>query len=298
MLLLDVDDLSPEAVTALFARAEEIRAAGGRRHAPGSVGTAALLFLAPSLRTRVGFAAAARMIGLDVVLIDELRWEPGMTQPESVGDTLRVVSGMVDVVVSRTPSELDRAMVRSACTVPFVNGGDGWNAHPTQALIDLHAMTLMRGRVEDQRIGIVGDLRMHVSRSLIRLFEWFPPRELRLVSPPGRDDPGLAMSGALKARVARRGAWDVEGLDVVYLAGLPEGAGPGRLRGPERAAFALTAARAQELSDETVVLCPLPRIDEIDDEALYHPSVRVFEQSDLGVAVRAAVLEHALAGGF
>ena len=289
--LLSVDDLSDVFIERVSARADQL--ADGERPDParGAGRSVALLFLASSLRTRFGFSAAAVDLGLTPLPLDELRWEEGMTQAESFADTLRVVGGLTDAIVARTPFELDRRIVAADCPVPFVNGGDGWNQHPSQALVDLCAIRRFRGEPQDLRIGIVGDLSMHVSRSLLQLLERTPPAALRLIAPSMRDEPGIERGGPLASVTERTTSWDTDGLDVVYLAGLPEGEGDHHLDASERAAYALTAERAEALDSEAIVLCPLPRIDEITDEARDHRSVRIFEQSDLGRAVRTALLE-------
>ena len=67
--------------------------------------------------------------------IAELR-ETGIgLPPESLEDTVRVCSGMCDIVVLRSGGSLDWQRVSAMSTSPVVNAGDGSN-HPTQALID------------------------------------------------------------------------------------------------------------------------------------------------------------------
>lgn len=288
--LLSIDDLDDDDVASVLARADDL-AAGAAPAARGDRQLLALLFLASSMRTRVGFAAAGASVGLSALTIDELRFEDGMTAAETFADTIRVISGQAAAIVARTPFELDRKVIAREASVPVINGGDGWNEHPTQALIDLHAIATFAPATDALRIGIVGDLRMHVSRSLVRLLARRPIAELRLIAPPGRDDLGFELPEALRSCTLRADHWDTAGLDVIYLAGLPEGGGLLRLDDAGRGAFALDSKRVAALAPGAVVLCPLPRIDEISDDARDHPAVRVFEQSDLGHWVRTAVLE-------
>lgn len=288
--LLAVGDLTDGEVESLFARADELAVGAGPANG-GAGRVLALLFLSSSLRTRAGFAAAGAALGFSPLLVDELRFETGMTMAESFADTLRVVSGQSGAIVTRTPFELDRVLVERESLVPTINGGDGWDEHPTQALIDLYAIAKLAPPSDGIRIGLVGDLRMHVSRSLVRLLARHPIAELRLIAPPGRDDLGFDLPEALVGCTTRTDRWDTSGLGVVYLAGLPEGDGALHLDEAARRRYALDLDRARALDPATIVLCPLPRIDEIRDEARDHPAVRVFEQSDLGRWIRTAVLE-------
>jgi aspartate carbamoyltransferase catalytic subunit len=290
--ILSVDDLDLAEIDGLLDRARAIRV--GEEPSSDARGVLGLLFLSSSLRTRVGFAAAGARCGLAPVEIPELRWEAGMTTAESFEDSLRVITGMVDLLVVRTPFELDRQLVERNCAVPVISGGDGSNEHPIQGLIDLAAIETECGPVEELSIGIVGDLGMHVSRSLVKLLGHRPPGHLRLMAPATRDALGIDLPTALADRAVFRHALDLEGLDVVYVAGLPEGSGEERLDAHQRGEFAITPDSIRSLAPEAVVLCPLPMIDEVDRRLRDHHQVRVFEQSDRGTSIRMAVLEWAL----
>lgn len=61
--------------------------------------------------TRVGLATAAARLGLPTVDVAEQRFEGGMSSPESFVDTLRTVSGFVDLLVVRSPVALNPEVV-------------------------------------------------------------------------------------------------------------------------------------------------------------------------------------------
>jgi aspartate carbamoyltransferase catalytic subunit len=255
----------------------------------------ALLFLAPSLRTRLGFAVAAVRLGGTPIEVPALRSTAEMSAAESFADTLRVASGMADIVIARTPFSLDRESAAAALASPCVNAGDGAE-HPTQALIDLFAIESARGDLAGLRVCVCGDLTGRSARSLLKLLSRVLPRALTLVAPPGRDDTEGAIGAELASRTARTASVDFREQDVLYMAGLPEGTGEERLSEEARAEFALTVGRLGQLPGDSLVLAPMPVIDEIDAAARLDPRIGMFEQSDGGVPVRMAVLEH-LCGG-
>jgi aspartate carbamoyltransferase catalytic subunit len=77
-------------------------------------------------------------------------------------------------------------------------------------------------------------------------------------------------------------------VDVVYIAGIPhEG-----LPLDRRKILLATAARVETLPAHCVLLSPMPVIDEMDADARRDARNRMFEQSDLGLYVRMAMLEH------
>jgi aspartate carbamoyltransferase catalytic subunit len=286
--LLDIDDLADPALEQLLSPAGARPASIRRPFVTG------LLFLSASLRTRVGFAVATARLGGTPVVVAAARDTPEMSRAESLADTLRTLGGMVDAVVIRPGQSLDRALVRASSPVPVVNGGDPGGEHPTQALIDVFAMERLAGPVRDLHIGICGDLTLRATRSLLALLSRRPPRQLTLIAPPPRSGHRVALSPALVSRTDQRPEADFSGFDVLLLPGLPEGLAAGRLGEPERAAYALTEQTASTLPRDAIVLSPMPVIDEISAAARHDPRIRMFEQNDLGVQVRMAVLRYLL----
>ncbi|MDQ1710819.1 MAG: aspartate carbamoyltransferase catalytic subunit [Frankiaceae bacterium] len=255
-----------------------------------------LLFTTSSLRTRLGFGVAAVRLGGSAIDTQELRWGARMSEAESFADTLRTMSGMVDVVVARTAERLDPEVVRRSCVSAFVNAGDGDGEHPTQAVIDLCAIVAERGDVAGQRIGICGDLTSRCAHSLVRLLDRHLPGELALFAPPGRDDLGVGVGPELASRISWRKPGELDDLDVLYLTGLPEGRGDDRIGPDVRQEYALTRVGLDRMSADAVVISPMPVIDEISADARMDPRVRVFAQSDRGVFVRTALLARLLMG--
>lgn len=291
-LLLSVADLSPADV-AWIERTAAGYASGVAPATPESC-VVGLLFMTPSLRTHLGFAVATARLGGTSIDVRELRWGPGMSAAESFEDTLRTMSGMVDVVVARTPFRLSRDVVERCCVSAFVNAGDPGGEHPSQALIDLCAITAERGDVAGLRIGICGDLTSRCARSLVALLDGRLPRELALFAPAGRDDVGVSVSEELARRTTWRKPGDVEDIDVLYLTGLPEGSDDGWVGPDVRHEYALTTATLATLPADAIVLSPMPVVDEIAPDAWPDPRVRVFAQSDRGAHVRTALLAHFL----
>lgn len=292
-MIVGVHDLGTEEIRLILDRATSLRAGAASRLArPPLVG---LLFLETSLRTRVGFAAAAARLGGQSIDIAERRGS-AVSMPEGWADTLRVVSGNVDLIVARPGRPLDAAQLRPLLVGGFLNGGDAGPCaeHPSQALIDLYAIEQARGPVAQLTVAICGDLRMRAVRSLVRLLGRFPPRRLVAITDPrladdGADD-GADHGGGPRGpdgTIEHRTPWEVDDVDVLYVAGLPHGAldesGRARLRVDRKALAALPP--------DAVVLSPMPVIDEISTTARSDPRIRMFQQSDDAQFVRMALIE-------
>ena len=291
--LLRIDHITDAEVVEIFSQARRME-----REAPGPglrrpvVG---LLFLSSSLRTRIGFATAAARLGGTPLDVSEARSTAQMSAPESFDDTLRTLSGMVDLVVVRTPFDLDIDRTMTVARAPVVNGGDGTCAHPTQALIDLFAIEELVGPIGEQHVAISGDLTMRATRSLLRLLSRFPPRHLTLVAPPSRSTHDIRLGDELAARTSTGDRNDLAGADVLYLPGLPATSGDDHLRADARQQYAFDAKAAEVLPSHATVLSPLPVVDEVHVDVRSDPRVRMFEQSDLAVSVRASILAWLLA---
>lgn len=247
-----------------------------------------LLFLAPSTRTSLGFgAAAARLAAIPLTLADVRVTGPGLP-PETLADTLRVLSGMSDVVVCRPPRGVSLDGHDAHLVSPLVNAGDD-RAHPTQALIDLFAVQSLAGPIDEIHLGISGDLRARTVRSMLHVLDLVPPRRLSLFAPPGREADLSGLSPQLRAVTHLHEEPDFAELDVLHLPGLaPERDLP--LAEDAHLRWGFSALSAPTLPGSAIVLSPGPVIDEVEVSYRADSRLRVFEQSDLGVAVRVGVL--------
>lgn len=283
--LLRVADLDPTAIHDILARAEFART-GALGRLDGTV--VSLVFLSPSTRTRLGFEIATARLGGTAAGLDAVRTTGRGLPPESVADTVRVCSGMSDLVVVRADEVDDLASVVRDARCPVINGGDAVE-HPTQALLDRYAIEQLAGPIGELHIGITGDLTMRSTTSLLALLGASPPRRLSLFAPPGRA-PQPALPTELASRTDRPEEPDFGEVDVLLLPGLPPGHGADRLDDATRALWGFSERSAPRLAPGAVVLSPGPVIDEISPGCRDDPRVRVFEQSDLGVFLRMAVL--------
>jgi aspartate carbamoyltransferase catalytic subunit len=288
-LLRSIDDLSDDDVRWIMSRSAA--------HQDGSAvpllargPVVGLLFLETSLRTRVGFSAAAARLGGTALGVSVQR-SSEISMPESIHDTLRTLMGYTDVVVTRPGVALVGDIVPGGSSTPVISGGDrGADAeHPSQALVDLFATESEFGSLAEVTVGICGDLRMRSVASLLRLMTRFRPRGIRLITVPHLLD-GFEVSDDLRG-VAEfttlGGAGDV---DLLYVAGIPHGVATE----PERSELRITAEALDGLSSGVVVTSPLPVVDEITAQAFLGPRVRAFQHSDAGLFVRMALLERVL----
>ena len=128
-----------------------------------------ILFYEASTRTRVSFEVAAKNLSADVVNISAAT--SSVSKGESLVDTVRTVEALgAQMLVMRHSVSGAPYLAAEVFGGSVLNGGDGWHAHPTQALLDLYTMRerLPGGSLEGRKVVILGDvLHSRVARSNI-----------------------------------------------------------------------------------------------------------------------------------
>jgi aspartate carbamoyltransferase catalytic subunit len=159
--LLDVDEWSDAWIESVLDNASRARDAG-ERHGNELLGCrVVLLFAEPSTRTRLSFEMAARGLSAETYVIDPA--SSSMVKGETLVDTVRNLDALgADMIVMRHHRAGAPWVAARYFGGAVVNAGDGWHAHPTQALLDL--LTLRRAfgggadALRGKKVAIVGDL--------------------------------------------------------------------------------------------------------------------------------------------
>ena len=170
--LLDVDGLSTADLDLVMRTADAMREVLARPIAkvPALRGrNVTILFYEASTRTRVSFEVAAKNLSADVTNIAAA--SSSVSKGESLVDTVRTIEALgAQMLVMRHSVSGAPYLAAEVFGGSVLNGGDGWHAHPTQALLDLYTMRsrLPGGSVAGRKVVILGDvLHSRVARSNI-----------------------------------------------------------------------------------------------------------------------------------
>jgi aspartate carbamoyltransferase catalytic subunit len=168
--VLDLDDFTPDEIDQVMVTAESMREVLSRpiRRVPPLRGkTVVNLFYEASTRTRISFELAAKNLSADVVNVSASG--SSIEKGESLVDTVRTLQALgADVIVMRHPAGGAPYLVAQHLRGSVINAGDGWHAHPSQALLDLFTIRQKFGRISGLKVVIVGDiLHSRVARSNI-----------------------------------------------------------------------------------------------------------------------------------
>ncbi|WP_417657914.1 aspartate carbamoyltransferase [Pseudidiomarina aestuarii] len=303
--ILSVEQFDRDSIAEIFATADRMLPYARRQKRTRVLDGAILgnLFFEPSTRTRVSFGTAFNLLG------GEVRETTGMessalTKGESLYDTARVLSSYSDVIAMRHPKSGSVAEFAQGSRVPVLNGGDGANEHPTQALLDLYTIKkelAYHGHdVDGMHICMMGDLKFgRTVHSLSRLLAMYNKVRFTLISPRELAMPDsvlevLAQAGhQVTVTDQMNGSSDA---DIIYQTRIQQE----RFTTPQeadmyRGKFRLNSEiYTKHYKPNTVIMHPLPRdsraeANELDNDLNQNPNLAIFRQADNGVLIRMAL---------
>lgn len=252
------------------------------------------MFFEDSTRTRTSFEIAAKRLGAEVVNFNAKI--SSINKGETFSDTLRVIASMqVDGICMRHRQNGAPAEAAALLDIPILNAGDGSHEHPTQALLD--AMTIQRhkGRLEGLKVAICGDIEhSRVARSNAFLLNKFGANVHFYAPPPfvPKDLCALNVTNCSSMIEALENA-DVVMMLRVQNERLAEGEFSMTNEDYHRQ-YGLDHAKLKAALPDVIVMHPAPmnRGVEISNEVADDPRHSViFEQMEMGVAVRMACLD-------
>ncbi|MDG1834069.1 MAG: aspartate carbamoyltransferase, partial [Pseudomonadales bacterium] len=304
--ILSVSEFDRAAIERVFAVADQMEPYAQRKKATRVLEGAILgsMFFEPSTRTRVSFGCAFNLLGGEVRETTELK-ATSIAKGESFYDTARVLSGYSDVIVMRHEIEGSVAEFSEASRVPVINGGDGANEHPSQALLDLYTirkeLAAKNKSIDGLSISLIGDLRFgRAVHSLCKLLSLFKHIQFNLISPPELSLPDeyiVAMRDAgHNVNQSTELQPNISSADILYVTRTQEERFPNQEEANKyKGLFRLNqAVYTQFCEPNTVIMHPLPRdsreaANELDNDLNENPNLAIFRQTDNGVTIRMAL---------
>ena len=256
-----------------------------KRFIPNKRKLIANLFYEPSTRTSSSFYAAATYLGHEVLSINNVQYS-SVAKGETLEDTIRTLASYVHCIVLRHPEEGAAERAAQVSTVPVINAGDGVGEHPTQTLLDLYTIYKHYGRLDGLTVSLMGDLKHgRTIHSLVQALDLFDVR-INLIGPTK-----LKLPSELYKKSYLESIELTENLamitDVLYMTRVQ------RERGAQ-GNYAFTKLDAENLPPNSIVMHPLPRVDELPNWFDTDPRAKYFEQMSNGLAVRKFLLDKIL----
>ena len=259
------------------------------------------MFFEPSTRTRISFGSAFNILGGSVRETTEMD-STSLKKGESLYDTSRVLSGYSDIIVMRHPIAGSVQEFADASRVPVINGGDGDNEHPSQALLDLYTIKKeleSRGKtIENARVALIGDLKYgRAVHSLCKILSLYKNISLNLVSPEKLKLPSSLIKELEVSSVSLKETDNIqEGIsdvDILYVTRIQEE----RFNDVDEAKkYKGLMSLNEEIytkncEPNTVIMHPLPRdsrndANELDSDLNQNPNLAIYRQTDNGLLIR------------
>ena len=304
--ILSIDQFNRNDIEQLFSVADKLEPFASKEKITRVLEGAILgnMFFEPSTRTRISFGASFNLLGGSVREITEIG-SSSLAKGESLADTAQVLSGYSDIIVMRHPENDSVKKFSEASRVPVINGGDGSNEHPSQALLDLYTIRKELSQndktIDNLRIALVGDLKYgRAVHSLCKILSKYKDVKLNLISPDELKLPEDLIRQMNDSRVSIHQTENLEKgiseVDIIYVTRVQEERfknkkDANKYRGLLSLNQSIYTANCEP---NTVIMHPLPRdsrsdANELDSDLYENPNLAIFRQADNGVVIRMAM---------
>lgn len=293
--LIDLEAVSTEQIDKIIKKAKKImQSPADFRHAcDGKI--LATLFYEPSTRTQMSFQTAMLKLGGRTIGFDN-PMNSSVSKGENLKDTITIVGGYADIIAIRHPIEGTAKAASLYAGVPVVNCGDGGHLHPTQTLTDLVTLSCEKGRLDNLKIGVCGDLlNGRTVHSLIKTLSKYENNSFVLISTEELSVPlyviDILEKNGCKYEISHNLADSISDLDMLYMTRIQRE----RFKSEEdyraqKNVFVLDREKLNKAKDDMIILHPLPRVNEITVDIDDDPRALYFKQAQYGMYGRMALI--------
>ena len=244
------------------------------------------LFYEPSTRTSSSFYSAMVRQGGSVIPINNVKFSSAI-KGESLEDTVITMGTMSDCIVLRHPEIGSVSRAAKVSSVPIINAGDGKGEHPTQTLLD--GFTIFynnKEKIDNLRITMVGDLKNgRTVKSLVKFLSRYSGNHFNFVSPPDLMLPkDLLPKNSFQTDKIEEVISDT---DVLYVTRVQSERG-------SKHQYSLSLDQLNLLPKKSIVMHPLPRVNEIPRAFDNDPRAKYFDQMLYGLWCRMVLLENVM----
>jgi len=292
--IISIKDLDKEKLEKIFVSTDKIMKLNPNERREICKGkTLAYLFYEPSTRTRLSFDSAMASVGGNSLGISDIS-SSSAHKGESLADTVRIMSIYSDVLVLRHTLDGSSRFAAEISEKPVINAGSGTEEHPTQAIQDLFTIKKEKKKIDGLKIGIIGDLKY--GRTVYSLLHGLGNYDVdvRLISPESlrvRSDSIYEIKKKLDFTESTNLDEHIDELDVLYVTRIQKERFPDEEEYLKvKGSYVVGLDLLKQMKDDSIILHPLPRIDEISTDIDNTKNAKYFEQAEYGKHVRAALL--------
>ena len=292
--IISIKDYTKEQLEKIFTFTDKIiQLSSSQRQEICKGKTLAYLFYEPSTRTRLSFDSAIASIGGNSLGISNIS-SSSTQKGESLADTVKMMSIYSDILVLRHTLDGSSRFASEISDKPVINAGSGTEEHPTQAIQDLFTIKKEKKKIDGLKIGIVGDLKY--GRTVYSLLHGLGNYDVdvRLISPESlriRSDSTYEIKKNLDFTESTQLEDHIDELDVLYVTRIQKERFPDEEEYLKvKGSYVVGLDMVKKMKDDSIILHPLPRIDEISTDVDKTKNAKYFQQAEYGKHTRAALL--------
>ena len=292
--IISIKDFDKEKLEKVFASTDKIMSLDPIQRREICKGkTLGYLFYEPSTRTRLSFDSAMASIGGTSLGISNVS-SSSTQKGESLADTVKIMSIYSDALVLRHTLDGSSRFAAEVSEKPVINAGSGTEEHPTQAIQDLFTIKKEKKKIDGLKIGIVGDLKY--GRTVYSLLYGLGNYDVdvRLISPESlkiRSDSVYEIKKRLDFTESANIEDHIDELDVLYVTRIQKERFPDEEEYLKvKGSYVVGLDLLKQMKSDSIILHPLPRLDEISTDVDKTENAKYFEQAEYGKHTRAALL--------
>ena len=292
--IISIKDFSKDQLEKIFASTDKmIQLDSSQRREICKGKTLGYLFYEPSTRTRLSFDSAMASIGGNSLGISNIS-SSSTQKGESLADTVKIMSIYSDILVLRHTLDGSSRFASEISDKPVINAGSGTEEHPTQAIQDLYTIKKEKKKIDGLKIGIVGDLKY--GRTVYSLLYGLGNYDVdvRLISPESlriRSDSTYDIKKNIDFTESTKLEDHIDELDVLYVTRIQKERFPDEEEYLKvKGSYVVGLDLVNQMKDDSIILHPLPRIDEISTEVDKTKNAKYFQQAEYGKYTRATLL--------
>ena len=292
--IISIKDFSKDQLEKIFTSTDKmVQLDSSQRREICKGKTLGYLFYEPSTRTRLSFDSAMASIGGNSLGISNIS-SSSTQKGESLADTVKIMSIYSDILVLRHTLDGSSRFASEISEKPVINAGSGTEEHPTQAIQDLFTIKKEKKKIDGLKIGIVGDLKY--GRTVYSLLYGLGNYDVdvRLISPESlriRSDSTYEIKKNLDFTESTQLEDHIDELDVLYVTRIQKERFPDEEEYLKvKGSYVVGLDIVKQMKEDSIILHPLPRIDEISTEVDKTKNAKYFQQAEYGKHTRAALL--------
>ena len=296
---LDLSDAGGNAVAAMIGDAIDRKAARAGwpkgkadADAPLAGHVLGMIFEKASTRTRVSFDIGMRQLGGSALILDSGTSQLG--RGESIADTARVLSRMVDAIMIRTDDHAKAEELAHHAHVPVINGLTD-RSHPCQIVADLLTLVEHGKALPGLELAWFGDGNnvLHSVLEAAGLMKF----NVRVATPPGYEPDGefveMARNGGASVTLTQDAEAAARGADVLLTdtwVSMGQAETHDKLKAMEP--FRVDARLMEAAKSDALFLHCLPAHvgDEVSEEVFEGPQSVVFDEAENRIHAQKSIL--------